>query len=155
MNRPLKLRAEDADDLKVVSAFLQDAIMPIGEMCYLPDERRFVMVVNRFKWEGCRDETALAGGPMVDEEDIDCPFERTNCGVRVEGVTGVRSRGIDMKDRRQILELLTVESDDDGVTMHFAGGGCIHLDAGSWLWVMEDLGEPWPTSRKPNHPDEG
>jgi hypothetical protein len=47
---PIRLRAEDDEDLKIVSACLQDAILPIGDMGFLPDEKRFVMVVNRFRW---------------------------------------------------------------------------------------------------------
>ena len=47
----LKLRAHDAEDLAVVSALLQDAIVPAKEMTFLADERRFVMVANRFMWE--------------------------------------------------------------------------------------------------------
>src|SRR5207244_12488326 len=48
MAGPLKLRAEDEEDLAVVSAILQDALVPIGEMAYLPEEQRFVLVANRF-----------------------------------------------------------------------------------------------------------
>jgi len=47
----LKLRAEDDEDLAVVSAFLQDALLPVAEMVYLPAEQRFVLVANRFMWE--------------------------------------------------------------------------------------------------------
>lgn len=155
MSRPLKLRAEDADDIKVVAACLQDAIMPIAEMAYLPDRRLFVMVVNRFKWESCDAAAGMTAGPAVDEEDVECLYERTNCGLRVDGVTGVRSRGVDRKDRHQLLELLTIEARRDGLTFHFAGGGSLHLEADRWLVTLEDLGEPWPTNRKPGHPEEG
>lgn len=144
---PIRLRAQDQDDLKVVSACLQDAIVPIGDMCFLPEERRFVLVVNRFKWETAGQPRP---GPTADDDLI--PFERTHCGVRVEGVTGVKVKDIDLKDRRQILELLAIEAVEGGVVLDFAGGGCIRLDATGWTCFVEDLGEPWPTTCKPCHP---
>ena len=51
MTAPLKIIARDAEDLAVVSACLQDALIPLNEMRYLPQERRFIMVANRFPWE--------------------------------------------------------------------------------------------------------
>jgi hypothetical protein len=76
--------------------------------------------------------------------------------VRVEGVTGVKLRGIDVKNRGQILELLSLETvEGGGVALHFAGGGCVRLDGDGWRLLVEDLGEPWPTGCKPSHPLEG
>ncbi len=51
MADPLKLRGEDEDDLAVISAVLQDALVAVGEMAYFPEEARFVLVANRFRWE--------------------------------------------------------------------------------------------------------
>jgi len=79
---PIRLRAEDAEDLKIVSACLQDAIVPITEIGWLPDDQSFVMVVNRFRWEA-------AGAVLT----------RTNCAVTVQGVTGVKRRAIDLGNR--------------------------------------------------------
>ena len=81
----LRLRAHDADDLQVLSACLQDAIVPISDVTYEPAARRFVLVANRFCWEradGARDA-----------------FDRVNCGVVVEGVSAVKLRRIDRNDR--------------------------------------------------------
>jgi len=144
----IRLRAEDDEDLKIVSACLQDAILPIGDMGFLPDEKRFVMVVNRFRWESADQPRP---GPKADD-DGEAPFERVHCGVRVEGVTGVKLRGIDVKNRGQILELLSLETvEGGGIALHFAGGGCVRLDGGGWRLLLEDLGEPWPTGCKPCH----
>lgn len=150
MSTPMRLRAEDEEDLKVVSACLQDAIVPIGEMCFQQDERRFVLVVNRFKWESAGRRRA-DDGPSADDDDL-FPFERTHCGVRFENVSAVKTRGIDLRDRRQMLELLSVETATDGIALHFAGGGCIRLLTASMVCLLEDLGEPWPTSCCPCHP---
>ncbi|HYG89118.1 MAG TPA: DUF2948 family protein [Azospirillum sp.] len=150
MTTSIRMRAEDQEDLKVVSTCLQDAIVPIGDMCYLPDEKRFVAVVSRFRWEACgRPHQGL--GPTAEDDEL-YPYERVQCGVRFEGVTGVKTRGLDLKDRKQFLELLSVEAVEGGVTLHFAGGGCIRLDGGAWHCLIEDLGEPWPTACKPCHP---
>ena len=48
----LKLAALDEDDLSVISAHLQDAVVRIGDIRYLPGEQRFVLVANRFDWQG-------------------------------------------------------------------------------------------------------
>lgn len=151
MTTPIRLRAEDEEDLKVVSACLQDAIVPIGEMCFVPGEKRFVLVVNRFRWETAglsRD----GGGPTAEDDDL-YPFERIHCGVRFDGVERVRTRGIDLRDRRQILDLLGLGVEEGDVLLHFAGGGCIRLSGATWSCRIEDLGEPWPTASRPGHPD--
>ncbi|WP_042443026.1 DUF2948 family protein [Azospirillum sp. B510] len=147
---PIRLRAEDAEDLKVVSACLQDAILPVGDMCFQPDDKRFVMVVSRFRWEAA---DGRRPGPSADDDDL-APYERVHCGLRVDGVTGAKLRGFDLKDRGLILELLSMETVEGGIALHFAGGGCVRLDAAAWRMVVEDLGEPWPTGCKPCHPDE-
>jgi hypothetical protein len=116
-------------------------------MCHLPAERRFVLVANRFKWE-----TADQPRPGPTADDDATSFERTLCGVRVEPVAAVKLRGLDLKDRTQILSILSLEALEDGLAMHFAGGGCIRLDGAGWHCFVEDLGEPWPTSCKPCHP---
>jgi len=156
MSRPLKLRAEDKDDLQVISGCLQDAIVPIGEMCFLPEERRFVMVANRFKWESAT-EGDVEALPVADasydgDADVIPPFERTNCGLCFDGVTAVKTRGLNLHDRHQMLELLAFEAEADGVVMHFSGGACIRLNGERWICRLQDIGEPWPTSHRPTHP---
>lgn len=146
---PIRLRAEDAEDLKIVSACLQDAILPIGDMDFLPDDRRFVMVVSRFRWEAA---DRPRPGPAADDDHL-ALYERVQCGLRVEGVTGVKRRGFDVKNRAQILELLAIAPDGpDGLLLTFAGGGCLRLESPSWRVLVEDLGEPWPTGNRPTHP---
>jgi len=156
MNRPLKLRAEDKDDLQVISGCLQDAIVPIGEMCFLPEEKRFVMVANRFRWETITEGEAEAmplGDASYDGDgDVIPPFERTNCGLCFDGVTAVKVRGLNLHDRHQMLELLAFEAAADGIVMHFSGGACIKLDGERWICHLQDIGEPWPTSHRPTHP---
>lgn len=159
MAGPLKLRAADEEDLTVVAACLQDALVPIGDMTYMPQDRRFVLVANRFRWEagapavdaaGTADGTADAaydGGP-------DPRFERVNCGVWFDGVRAVRTRSVNLRDRGLILELLTMRLDGERLLLMFAGGATIMLEVEGLRCFMEDIGEPWPTPWRPGHPAE-
>jgi len=148
MTPRLKLRAVDAEDLAVIAACLQDAIVPVAEIGYLPQERRFVMVVNRFKWESADRPRPPDPGPSHDDE---APYERTICALRFEGVTGVRCRNLDLSQRQRLLSLLTLSVSADGLELVFAGHVELRLTASPWLCCIEDLGEPWPTSRRPHH----
>src|SRR5260370_15765146 len=77
----LKLRAEDEEDLAVVSTILQDALVLIGEMAFLPEEKRFALVANRFCWE-CKPSD---GGKL---------FERTLTGIAFEAVEAAETPGV-------------------------------------------------------------
>ncbi len=157
----LLLRATDAEDLKVIAACLQDAILSLADACFLPEERRFVLVVNRFRWEIELDDGAGPAQP-ADEPAIDAQVihERVLCGVRFEGVRKVASRGIDRRDRTLPLEILTiaaVESAAPGAVdlqLILAGGGAIRLEVDRILCHLEDLDEAWPTRWRPRHPIE-
>jgi hypothetical protein len=158
MGGVLKLRGEDAEDLKVISAYLQDSIVPLADMSWLPAERSFVMLLNRFKWEDVVEEDVGNGADRAEPDaDGDAPFleggllSRTHCGVRFDGVSAVRSRGIDRHDRQRLLSLLCITCGEGALLMHFSGGGCIRLEVGKWVCHVEDIGEPWPTGRRPAH----
>jgi hypothetical protein len=143
----LKLRAGDAEDLAVISAILQDALVSVGEMIYLPEESRFVLVANRFRWE------PQAPGTRKD-------FERTLSGLRFDGVTGVQRRGFHPREEERILSLLAIrveltdgpEGKPKAVILEFAGGSSVRLEVGGLLCHLDDLGEPWPTRWRPKHP---
>jgi Protein of unknown function (DUF2948) len=131
----LKLRAEDDEDLAVFSACLQDALAPVGDMAWLRDERRFVLVVNRFRWE-CKN----------------VPCERTLAGICFENVENVQVRGFNRSEHERILELLAVHREDDAIVLEFANRIQLRLEITNIRAVIEDLGEPWPTQWRPNHP---
>ncbi len=160
--RPLRLRAVDAEDLAILSAQLQDALVPIADMAYLPDQGQFVMVVNRFMWNvppaDHAEPGAAASGPGSTGQAIrateDPSYLRIHCGVRFDGVTAVRSRGFDLKDRRLILELLAVRPEEGAVSLDFAGGAQVRLETGAVDCFLADLGDPWPTRLRPSHPIE-
>ncbi|MFQ5784976.1 MAG: DUF2948 family protein [Alphaproteobacteria bacterium] len=161
--RPLKLRAHDAEDLQAIAACLQDALVPLSDVAYLKPEKRFVMVANRFRWEGAatqgpaaaRPEPGSPGDARFEAAGKDRParfFERVNCGVCFDRVTKVRVRGVDLRDREQILNLLTLGAAPGAITLVFSGGAEIRLEVSQIRCHMEDLGEPWPTPWRPSHP---
>jgi Protein of unknown function (DUF2948) len=135
----LKLLARDEEDLAVISTILQDALIPVGEMAYLPEDRSFVLVANRFLWE------APSGHPREN-------FERRLTGLRIGGVSAVRRRGFSPSDPNRILSLLAVRWVADALQLDFAGGASIQLETAEILCHLDDLSEPWPTRWQPRHP---
>lgn len=155
---PLKVRAQNLEDIIVVSSNLQDAIAPVIDMGYEPAERRFVMVVNRFMWEAgavarpSDGEDDGFGTDEMDELPADAPrYLRVNCGIRIHGVSQVRRRNIDLKDRGVILNLLAVRLDGDAIIVDFSGSASLALTVDDVDLLVEDLGEPWITFHRPDH----
>jgi hypothetical protein len=163
---PLKLSARDADDLAVIAACVQDALVPIGEMAFLPAERRFVLALNRFRWDLVDPKQAPRAGrtqatpgtrrdASFSDRGGDRPrYERVLSGLRFEGVKQVRKRGIDLHNRDRILELLTIQAEPGALLLLFAGGASIRLDIDELRCYLEDFGEGWPTRWRPSHPEE-
>jgi hypothetical protein len=152
----LSLRVTDADDLAVLASVLQDAVIAIGDMRYIAADKLFVMLASRFRWEAVVDgESADQSDDESDDETggetADAVFERIHCGIAFEGVEAVKVRGIDIKDRSQFLDLLTLRAEEGGLVLTFAGGAAIRLDAPRIRCHMRDMGEPWPTTNRPEH----
>ena len=136
----LKLVVLDADDLATVSAHLQDAVAKVGDMAYLPGEKRFAMLLNRFDWT-----TAGEPEPM-----------RKRAGFHFERVLSARMRGIDPAKRDDVLNLLAVEFQESeapsgAVTLHFSGNGAIRLEVECLEAALSDLGPRWPAHQCPKH----
>ncbi len=143
----LKLVAFDAEDLKVISAHLQDAVLQVGDMTYRPAEHRFAAITNRFDW-------ASATGAHGHEPSL----ERRRTGLRFERVLEAKCQGMDLKSKRQTLELLAIqfeETEPPGgyITLFFAGGPAVRLKVECIEAEMRDLGAAWKTTRRPQHPD--
>ena len=146
--QPLALRAEDHDDLRVISALLQDAILPASEISYDAKARRLALLINRFRWEDA--DTAKAQGR---------PFERVRSVLVIGDVMKLVSDGID-RDADTVLELLalgwTAGPDGTGqLALEFAGDGtlvanveCINLD-------LRDVTRPYlaVSGKAPSHPE--
>jgi hypothetical protein len=140
----LKLRAEDPEDLAVLSACLQDAVIAIRETTFLPGEQRFVFVANRFRWEDADRERPVEGASI---------YERVHCGVCFDAVKAVRQQGLVQNRKGQIVSLLAIEQPEQGVIdLTFSAGIVIRLEVERILCHVEDLNEPWPTQWRPSHP---
>jgi hypothetical protein len=134
----LKLRAEDAEDLLVISACLQDALVPVRDLAYIPEERTFLFVANRFRW-GVRSAPGEAG------------FERTLCGITFSEVAAVSYSGFRRSENGRILSLLAIRAENSEVHLEFSGGAAIRLGVARILCHAKDIGEPWPTPWQPQH----
>ena len=150
----LKLVALDAEDLSVISAHLQDAVVRVADMAYLPAEKRFAAVANRFDWA-----KALGDGSGVPSPKGN---ERRRTGLRFDRVLGVKVHGLDLKDKRAALALLAItftpgaspDAPDGDVTLTFSGGAAIRLHVECLEIEMKDLGAAWSAKRSPAHPDD-
>ena len=91
---PLKLIALDQDDIAIVSTHLQDAVVKVADIVWLPAEKRLVMGVNRFDWEACGEVTPC--------------FQRRRTALRFDRVRALRCRNVDPKAKDAVLNLLAV-----------------------------------------------
>lgn len=143
--KPLRLMAGDQEDLGIVSACLQDAVAKIGDFTYLPAERRFAFVANRFLWECAGDRRAG-------------PFARVRAGAHFDDVKSVQFQHLRSDAKDAIIELLSIAFTEHGdgageIVLDFAGGGVIRLEVESINAYMSDISEPWRTRAKPKHED--
>ncbi|WP_336485769.1 DUF2948 family protein [Methylobacterium nigriterrae] len=141
----LKLAALDPEDLTIISAHLQDAILRAGDLTYLAAEHRFVLCVRRFDW---------SAGPGE-------PPRRRLAGVHFERVLGVRTRGIAPgRHADATLSLLAVtfepgDAPSGAVTLVFAGGAAIRLEVECVEVRLKDLGPVWEAQERPAHDPQG
>jgi hypothetical protein len=139
-----KLRAEDADDLAVISACLQDALVAVRDLAFVAQDQTFLVVANRFRWEGAARTAHGEAG-----------FQRTLCGVSFAAVASVSYHGFRRSEAERILSLLAIRPVIDGETnaiqLEFSGGATIRLEVDRTLCHVQDLGEPWPTPWQPRH----
>ena len=138
----LKLRAKDAEDVQVLSAVLQDSIVPVCDMAFQPAEKTFIAVAQRLRRE------AGEGGAG----------ERICCALTVKGVTGVKTHGVDLKQQAEaMLDLLAILPEQPTpvaaprLTLIFAGDVRVRLEMDQWSVLVEDFGETWPALCRPCH----
>ena len=142
---PLNLGAQDAEELQVLSALIQDAIFPITEMKWQAKQRRFGLLLNRFRWEeGARGQTAP---------------ERVQSILVIDNVLSVASQGVDRAETGTILSILsaTFETGDDGagdIVLTLAGDGAIRLRVEAIEATLKDVTRPYkaPSKKAPSHP---
>ncbi len=149
VDRPLRLMARDAEDLQIISALVQDSVSPASEMRWTPADRRFAMLLNRFRWEDA---------PVALRNKRD--FERVQAVLLIEDVIGVRSQGVPKGDTDTILSVLSIgfEPGPDGtgeVVITLAGDGVIACKVEALEIVLRDVTRPYvaPSRKAPRHPD--
>jgi hypothetical protein len=144
---PLKLIALDEEDLAVVSSHLQDAVVRVGDMAYLPSQKRFAAVLNRFDWE-----KSQSGSGKKD-------YRRRRTALRFDRVFDAKMKNVKPGASERILSLLAVRfepADAPGgfVTLTFSGEASVRLQVECIEAELRDLGPEWRTRSKPEHPGE-
>ena len=144
--QPLKLVALDKDDLVVISAQLQDAVLQVSDIVYQGKQQRFAAIVNRFDWAAA--VAAEGKGPPVNQ--------RRRAAVRFEHVTAVKRLNITQGATDAVLDLLAVNFEERVapggiVTLVFAGGGVLRLEVDCIEAELRDLGGVWSAKRRPDH----
>lgn len=141
--KPLRLLAEDGDDLRIIAAAVQDSVTKAANLKYRKGQRRFTLELNRFRWEtsGRRGQTP----------------QRVRALLAVDEVLSVQVRGLGMADPDTVLSLLDItfraaEDPPGGVlTLAFAGDGDIRLTVDALDVTLLDSDYVWPTRKVPDH----
>jgi len=145
----LKFVALDKDDLAVISAHVQDAVVKVADVLWRPQEKRIVMVLNRFDWT-CTCSRAGEAGEN---------FRRCRAALRFDRVLACKCKQVNPAGKDAVLNLLAVEfvetdSPAGTVILTFSGGGKLRLDVECLECELADIGPAWPTRTCPDHPVE-
>lgn len=141
----LKLLALDEEDLSVISAHVQDAVVRVEDMGQVRTDKRFALIMNRYAWDA-------TGGPAKGQ--------RRRAALHFDRVQGVKATGIDMNAREGVLELLSIgfepaEKPSGWIDLIFAGGGTIRLEVECIEARLSDLGGVWAAKGRPQHALDG
>ena len=139
----LKLLGKNQEDLKVVSAYLQDSILIVKDIVFLKQNRTFVMIVNRFMWENV-------------EKGVFRHNKRIRCAVKFEEVIKVESKNINQKNKNKLLECLAIKcssifDETYKIKIFFAGDSIITIISEVIEIALHDLGKPWNVKHIPIH----
>ena len=139
----LKLLGKDQEDLKIISAYLQDSILIVKDIVFLKQNRIFVMIVNRFMWEDI-------------EKGVFRQNKRIRCAVKFEEVIKVESKNINQKNKNKPLECLAIKcssifEETCKIKIFFAGNSIITIISEVIEVALHDLGKPWNVKHIPIH----
>ncbi|MDA8586649.1 DUF2948 family protein [Rhodobacteraceae bacterium] len=146
----LRLRAEDTEDLTVLAALVQDAVLPASEMTWKKSKRRFACLINRFRWED-----------KVVSDRLGRPPERVQSLLVIDDVFALKQQGLageDMSDAVLSLLTMTFEPGEDGtgrMILTLAGDGAIAADVEAINVTLQDVTRPYqaPSKKTPSHPE--
>ena len=139
----LKLIAKTEEDLRVISAHLQDSIVKTSDIANLKKNKIFLMQLNRFMWEDV-------------EKGVFRKNKRIRTILKFENVIEVNSKNISQTNKNNFLDFLAIESNempDNNYEMKliFSGDSIIRVVAEVIEVALDDQGEPWDTKNKPKH----
>ena len=139
----LKLIAKTEEDLKIVSAHLQDAIASISDIANLKKNKIFLMQLNRFMWEDV-------------EKGVFRKNKRIRTVLKFENVIKAVSKNINQKKNDRFLDFLAIETfkmPDKNYEMNliFSGDMIIKLIVEAIEVTLDDQGTPWESKNKPKH----
>ena len=139
----LKLNATSEEDLKVISAHLQDSITQIKNIAHLKKNRILLVQLNRFMWEDV-------------EKGVFRRIKRVISVLKFENVINVYSKNLNQKNKDRFLDFLAIESKflsdkNYEIKLNFAGNILIKLRAEVIECFLEDISDPWETKNKPKH----
>ena len=139
----LKLLGKNQEDLKIISAYLQDSILVVKDVVFLKQNRTFVMIVNRFMWEDV-------------EKGVFRQNKRIKCALKFEEVLTVKSQNINQKKKNKLLECLAIKCNEISnknykFKIFFSGDSIITLISEVVEVTMYDLGKAWGVKRIPKH----
>ena len=146
---PLNIGALDSEDLTVISAMVQDAVLPIGEISWQANQRRLALLINRFRWED-KTNAERQGGPV----------ERVQSLLAFDTVLSVASQGLDRSQKDLVLSVLSItmenaENGDCYLTVTLAGDGALRIRVEAVEVHLRDVTRPYaaPSRKSPHHPD--
>jgi hypothetical protein len=139
---PVKFVALDRDDLEVISAHVQDALVKVADILWRPQEKRLVVALCRFDWL-----SAQARPPEL---------RRCRSVLRFDRVNSCKCRSVNPAGKDAILNLLAIEFQETDapagvVTLTFSGGGVLRLEVECLESELADVGPSWPTATRPIH----
>lgn len=144
----LSLKAENAEDLGVISTLVQDAVMTGDELRWNRRTRVFSALLNRFRWED-RDAATRAGRP----------YERVQTALVISSVLNVQQQGLGQPDKDTVLSVLSIDwqpgTDGAGrIVLMLAGDGAIAIEAECIDLTLRDMTRPYeaPSGMAPHHP---
>ena len=142
----LKLLAMDSEDLEVLSAHVQDAVLRVEDMGFAQPDKRFALLINRYAWEAGRNGSGAKR----------TSGKRKRSALRFDRVISAQCAGFDAGAKDGVLELLTMtfQSGDlpaGEVVLSFAGGGTVRLEVECLEARLHDLGAAWAARGRPDH----
>jgi hypothetical protein len=140
---PLRLIAQDAQDLDIILSLLQDSLMPVVSIVHDKKNKALSILTNRFCWE------------VPEEKKHDPIYYRVHAGLMFKNIEAIHEKNIDQSDRSRILSFLTAYIDEhaDHVFLYlmFSDNACIRVTISKIHCTLADIDEPWSTRARPEH----